>query len=130
MSAEGERCVIKFHEKIRVNDKVLIIGPYAGGSQFANPWHHRAMSWKGVVTRIIEGRNFPILVSRYSEPIGWFRASSLKVIEKAPPEEPAEAPAAPKKPEEKKEEKKEEQKKEEEKKEEEKGKGNEKEKNS
>ena len=81
MSAEGEPCVIKFHEKIRVNDKVLIIGPYADGSQFANPWHHRAMSWKGVVTKIYVGWSFRILVSRDSVPIGWFGASSLKVFE-------------------------------------------------
>lgn len=73
-------------EKLKVGDKVKIIGPYAGSANSKSAPHTYAIGWVRYITRIYEGANYPYQVGNQGDTsskgtTGFCQESSLEKVQ-------------------------------------------------
>lgn len=67
--------------KLKVGDRVKIVGSYAESSTSKTARHRRAIGWKRVVLKVYEGREYPYRVGNDTGTTGFFKAESLEKID-------------------------------------------------
>lgn len=69
---------IVYGNNLNIGDSVITIGTGNGASDGSSNTAKSGIS--GTITKIIEGANFPYLVSNGGSPIGWYKKDALKKI--------------------------------------------------
>lgn len=67
--------------KLKVGDRVKIVGSYAESSTSKTARHRRAIGWKRVVLKIYDGREYPYRVGNDTGTTGFFKEESLEKID-------------------------------------------------